>query len=61
MKYYIDRVWYCMQADTWFSYENPIEYYYDSYEEALAECDYLNETKIFVDYNEKFEVMEVEE
>ena len=43
-----------------FSYECPIEKYYDNYEETLAECELLNDTKILGD-NEKYIVVEVEE
>ena len=60
MKYYIDRVWFDGNNDAWISYECPIEKYYDDYEDALAECEFLNYTKILGD-NEKYEVMEVEE
>ena len=60
MKYYIDREWYDEHYDTWFSYECPIEKYYDNYEDALAECECLNDTKILGD-NEKYIVVEVEE
>lgn len=59
MKYYIDRVWFDGNNDSWISYECPIEKYYDDYEDALEECEFLNDTKILVD-NEKYEVMELE-
>lgn len=59
MKYYIDRVWFDENNDSWISYECPIEKYYDYYEDALAECEFLNDTKILGD-NEKYEVMELE-
>ena len=59
MKYYIDRVWFDANNDDWISYECPIEKYYDNYEEALEECEFLNDTKI-LDDNEKYEVMELE-
>ena len=59
MKYYIDRFWFDVNNDTWISYECPIEKYYDDYEDALSECDFLNDTKILGD-NEKYEVMELE-
>ena len=59
MKYYIDRVWFDVNNDTWISYECHIEKYYDNYEDALAECKCLNDTKILGD-NEKYEVMELE-
>ena len=60
MKYYIDRVWFYENNDAWISYECPIEKYYDNYEEALEECELLNDTKILCD-NEKYIVVEVEE
>ena len=59
MRYYIDRVWFDGNNDAWISYECPIEKYYDNYEDALAECELLNDTKILCD-NEKYEVMELE-
>ena len=59
MRYYIDRVWFDVTNDAWISYECPIEKYYDNYEEALEECEFLNDTKI-LDDNEKYEVMELE-
>ena len=59
MPYYIDRVWFDGNNDAWISYECPIEKYYDNYEEALEECELLNDTKILCD-NEKYEVMELE-
>ena len=59
MKYYIDRVWFDVTNDAWISYECPIEKYYDNYEDALAECEFLNDTKFLGD-NEKYEVMELE-
>ena len=49
MRYYIDRVWFDVNNDSWISYECPIEKYYDDYEEELAECDFLNDTKILGD------------
>ncbi len=60
MKYYVDRQWYSDWIDMWISYECPIEKYYDNYEDALEECECLNDTKILCD-NEKYEVVEVEE
>ena len=59
MKYYIDRVWFDGNKDALISYECPIEKYYDNYEDALAECELINDTKILGD-NEKYEVMELE-
>ena len=59
MIYYIDRVWFDASNDAWISYECPIEKYYDNYEDALVECELLNDTKILGD-NEKYEVMELE-
>ena len=59
MRYYIDRVWLDRTNDAWISYECPNEKYYDNYEDALSECEFLNDTKILGD-NEKYEVMELE-
>ena len=59
MKYYIDRVWFDVNNDSWISYECPIEKYYDNYKDAVEECEILNDTKI-LDDNEKYEVLEVE-
>lgn len=59
MRYYIDRVWFDENNDAWISYECTIEKYYDDYEDALEECEFLNHTKILCD-NEKYEVMELE-
>ena len=59
MPYYIDRVWFDGNNDAWISYECPIEKYYDNYEEALEECELLNNTKTLGN-NEKYEVMELE-
>ena len=60
MRYYIDRVWFDRNNDSWISYECPIENYYDNYEEVLSECELLNDTKFLYD-NEKYIVVEVEE
>lgn len=59
MKYYIDRVWYSEQDDTWYSYEITNSEYFTNKETAKMFCDALNDTKI-LDDNEKYEVVEVE-
>ena len=59
MKYYIDRVWYSEQDDTWYSYEITNHEYFTNKETAKMCCDVLNDTKILGD-NEKYIVVEVE-
>ena len=49
MKYYIDRVWFDVNNVAWISYKCPIEKQYDDYEDALADCELLNDTKILGD------------
>lgn len=60
MKYYIDRMWFSEQDNTWYSYEVPNPEYFTNKEIAKIWCDVLNDTKILCD-NEKYEVVEVEE
>ena len=60
MKYYIDRVWYSVQDETWYSCEIPNHEYFTHKETAEMICDVLNDTKILGD-NEKYIVVEVEE
>ena len=60
MKYYIDRVWYSEQDDTWYSDEITYPEYFTHKETAEMCCDMLNGTKFLGD-NEKNIVVEVEE